>query len=89
MDIEFDNAKNLANIAKHGVDMRTAIDFDFETAMTHSDTRLNYGEERTVALGYIANRLHVLVFTLRRNRVRVISLRRANRKEGKAYHAKK
>jgi uncharacterized DUF497 family protein len=30
--IEFDNAKNMANIAKHGVDMGRAADFDFETA---------------------------------------------------------
>jgi uncharacterized DUF497 family protein len=50
---------------------------------------LNYGEDRTVALGFTANRLDVLVFTLRRNKIRVISLRRANRKEKKAYHGKK
>ena len=88
MKIEFDSAKNKANIAKHGVDMAAAADFDFETAKTWPDTRQSYGEDRTIALGFIADRLHVLVFTMRRT-VRVISLRKANNKERKAYHGEK
>jgi len=86
--IEFDSDKNKANIAKHGVDMAAAADFDFDTAKTWLDTRQNYGEDRTVALGFIAARLHVLVFTMRGRTVRAISLRKANHKERKAYHGK-
>jgi uncharacterized DUF497 family protein len=88
MKIEFDSDKNKANIAKHGVDMAAAADFDFDTAKTWLDTRQNYGEDRTVALGFIAARLHVLVFTMRGRTVRAISLRKANHKERKAYHGK-
>jgi uncharacterized protein len=84
--IEFDNAKNMANIAKHGVDMGRAADFDFETAKTSPDTRRNYGEDRVIALGFIARRLHVLVFTMRGQTLRVISLRKANSKERNAYY---
>jgi uncharacterized DUF497 family protein len=73
--IEFDNAKNIANIAKHGVDIGAA---DF--------TRRNYGEDRVIALGFIARRLHVLVFTMRSQTLRVISLRKANYKERNAYY---
>jgi uncharacterized protein len=84
--IEFDGAKNKANLAKHGVDMAAAIDFDFETARTAVDDRQHYGEERFVALGLISQRLHVLVYTMRGETVRVISLRKANAKEREAYH---
>ena len=89
MKIDFDSDKNKANIAKHGVDMAAAAGFDFDTAKTWLDTRQNYGEDRTVALGFIAARLHVLVFTMRGRTVRVISLRKANHKERKAYHGEK
>lgn len=89
MTIEFDRGKNIANVAKHGVDMSAAAEFDFETAVTWTDTRQSYGETRTIAVGLIANRLHVLVFTMRGLKLRVISLRKANRKESAAYHGKK
>jgi uncharacterized protein len=58
------SGKNIANVAKHGVDMAAAADFDFETAVTWTDTRKSYGEMPTIAIGFIANRLHVLVFTM-------------------------
>jgi uncharacterized DUF497 family protein len=87
--LEFDSGKNKANIAKHGVDMAAAAGFDFDTAETWLDTRQNYGEDRTVAPGFIAARLHVLVFTVRGRTVRAISLRKANHKERKAYHGEK
>jgi uncharacterized DUF497 family protein len=44
---------------------------------------------RTIAIGFIGLRLHVLVFTMRGQIMRVISLRKANRKESAAYHGKK
>jgi hypothetical protein len=66
--------------------MGAAANFDFDTAKTFSDTRRNYGEDRIIALGFIADGLHVLVFTMRGRTLRVISLRKANRKERKAYH---
>ena len=89
MAIEFDSGKNIASVAKHGVDMAAAADFDFETAVTWTDTRKSYGAMRAIAIGFIANRLHVLVFTMRGRKLRVISLRKANRKESAAYHGKK
>jgi uncharacterized DUF497 family protein len=89
MKLEFDSGKNKANIAKHGVDMAAAAGFDFDTAKTWLDTRENYGEDRTVALGFVAARLHVLVFTMRGRTGRAISLRKANHKERKAYHGEK
>jgi uncharacterized protein len=89
VEIEFDAAKNKANIAKHGVDMTLAAGFDFETATTWADTRKSYGEVRDIALGLIDKQLYVLVFTMRGRALRVISLRKANYKERKAYHGEK
>jgi uncharacterized DUF497 family protein len=65
LTIEFDRDKNIANVAKHGVDMSAAAEFDFETAETWTDTPQSYRETRPIAVGFIANRLHVLVFTMR------------------------
>jgi uncharacterized DUF497 family protein len=87
--IEFDMAKNHANIAKHGVDMAEAGNFEFDTALTTPDTRRSYGERRIIALGVVRERVHVLVFTMRGAALRVISLRKANHRETTTYHAKK
>ena len=84
--IEFDPDKNEANIAQHGIDMAAAADFEFDTAVVSVDSRKRYGETRNIGVGYIAARLHVLVFTKRRQTLRVISLRKANKREAKAYH---
>jgi hypothetical protein len=84
--IEFGAAKNRANIAKHGIDMAEAENFEFDTAFMTADTRHAYGEHRTIALGLIRGRLHVLVFTVRATTIRAISLRKANRREAKTYH---
>jgi uncharacterized protein len=89
LTIEFDRGKNIANVAKYGVDMAAAAEFDFETAVTWTDTRKSYGETRTIAVGFITRRLRVLVFTVRGPNLRVISLPKANRKESAAYYGKK
>ena len=82
MIIEFDPAKNAKNIAERGLSFRRAVDFDFETAKTWQDTRIDYPESRFIALGYLDNRLHVLVFCMIPGGIRVISFRKANQREG-------
>ncbi len=85
MQYEWDEAKRAANFARHGVDFAAAEDFEWDTALATRDTRLDYGEERWVALGYIGKRLHVLVYTLRAETIRIISLRKANKREKNYY----
>jgi uncharacterized DUF497 family protein len=60
-------------------------EFDFGSAVFAADTRKDYGEDRTRALGFIADTLYALVFTVRNGAIRVISLRRANRRERARY----
>lgn len=85
MDIEFDPAKDEANIAKHGVSLALAEGFDLTTAKIELDDRFDYGEDRFVALGLIGADVFVLIFTPRAV-VRVISLRKANRRERESYY---
>ncbi len=83
MDIEFDRAKDKFNIAKHGISLSRAV--DFEILHFVEDSRGNYGETRFRAWGLLDGAYHALIFTLRGERVRVISLRRAHKKEFDRY----
>lgn len=78
-------AKEAQNLLKHSISLDCASDFDFETSLTGVDTRHDYGEIREIGLGFIGERLHVLVFTMRGEICHVISLRKANRREIRRY----
>ena len=81
MQYEWDADKARANQEKHGVSFDDVHRFDWESAIEAEDVRYDYGELRMQALGLIDNRLHVLVYTMRGMNVRVISLRKANRRD--------
>ena len=81
----WDERKRAANLAKHAVDFAIVERFAFDTAVVIIDKRKDYGEVRYRALGMIDGRLHALVFTARAERIRVISLRRANERERRNY----
>jgi uncharacterized DUF497 family protein len=83
--LKWDEAKRIGNIAKHGVDFATIVDFEWDTALIWPDTREDYGELREVALGFIGTRLHAVIFTERDDVVRLISLRKATKKETRFY----
>lgn len=85
MKITYDSAKNSKNIAERGLSFDRVAQFDFATASIYADTRKDYGETRYIGLGYIEQRLHVVVFTETETGLRVISLRKANEREIKAY----
>lgn len=85
MDIVYDAEKSESNIVKHGISLAEAAQFEWDDALTWSDDRKNYGEVRMCALGYIGLRLYYVVYALRDNSCRVISLRKANPREVKRY----
>ena len=59
---------------------------DFDTATIEVDSRKDYGEHRHIIQAKLNGRLHVAVITIRDEDVtRVISLRKANKKEVKHY----
>jgi len=83
--ITFDPAKNLHNIAERGLSFELVGGFDFETAVFTVDARRDYGEIRHRALGLLAGRVHVLVFVEATSGIRVISFRKANKREVAQY----
>ena len=85
MRFEWDEAKRLSNIVKHGIDFAAAERFDWASAVVREDRRQSYGEPRWGAQGLIDGVVHTLIFTMRAGNVRVISLRRSNSKERTAY----
>ena len=85
MEITFDPEKSKHNLRERGLGFEMAAGFDFTTALYAPDTRKDYGEIRTRAIGYIEGTLYALVFTVRGKVLRVISLRRASRRERRRY----
>lgn len=85
MQIEFDPDKDATNQQKHGLSLAQAVHMDFGTAVYHRDARYDYGEDRFQVVGMIGGRLHMLVFTMRGNALRAISLRKANPREERRH----
>ncbi len=85
MKIEFDAGKNDCNIAERGLSFERVAEFDFAAAIFREDRRRDYGEKRMQATGFLSERLHMLVFVETAAGIRVISFRKANRREVKRY----
>lgn len=85
MLLEFDAAKSARNVKDRGIGFERFAEIDFDSAVTIEDRRRNYGEQRLRVLAHIDGRLHVATITPRGERIRVISLRRANKREERTY----
>lgn len=85
MDYKFDPARDESNLDKHDMSLADAENFEWETVIVHKDTRQQYAKQRFEATGYIGERLHVMVYCLRGDAYRIISLRKANPREVKRY----
>jgi uncharacterized protein len=84
MDIEFDPNKSAKNEKERGLPFSLASNFVLETAYIVRDLR-HSTEERFKATGYIDAKLYTIIFTIRNNKFRVISLRDASRAERNDY----
>ncbi len=82
---EWDEAKRQRNFDRHGVDFELIHDMDFDTSRMKPDDRFEYGEARDLVMGLIDGRLYIAVVTERGDKVRLISLRKANARERKQY----
>ena len=85
MHMEWDEEKDRINRAKHGISLARAAGLDWPRGETFSDRRADYGEDREVLYAYLGLRLFVCVFTRRGNLRRIISLRKANKREIRDY----
>ena len=85
MRIEFDPAKDAGNQTKHDVSLALAGELDWEAALVWVDDRFEYAEMRMIALAPKTHILYCVAFVDRGLVRRIISLRRANRREVKHY----
>ena len=85
MKYEWDESKNRANLAKHGLSFEDAEQVCSGPCVTFEDDRFDYGEERLITLGLLVGRVVVIAHTPRDEGTRVISMRKANRREQKIY----
>ena len=88
MRFRYDPAKVAANFRKHGISFADAEGvFQDPLAVTMEDPDAE-GERRFIAVGSgNATELLVVVYTMRGEEVRLISARRATRKERKTYES--
>lgn len=84
MEFGFDEAKRLANIAKHDLDFRDA-DLVFAGPILLGAARALDGEQRWLAVGMIENVYVTIIFTWRGEVIRLISMRKARRNERARY----
>jgi uncharacterized DUF497 family protein len=85
MEFEFDANKSSSNKAKHD------IDFIFAQSLWDDDSRLeipalNFDEPRYRVLGLIGGKVWSAIITYRKDKIRIISVRRARRNEEELYH---
>ncbi len=85
MQFDFDPGKDAANLSKHGLSLAAAAELSWDAALVWIDNRADYGEARMVALAPIGDVLFFVAFVDRDPARRIISLRRANRREVSHY----
>jgi uncharacterized DUF497 family protein len=87
LTFEWDQRKARSNLAKHGVGFEEASTvFSDPFSLTISDPEHSQVEERYVTMGTaFSGKLLVVVHTDRGDNIRIISARRASRRERKGY----
>jgi len=83
--IDWDEAKRQANLRKHGLDFSDAEEAFSAITHTVEDRRFSYGEQRFVTLGLLRDIVVVITHTEARDRIRIISMRKATRNEEALY----
>jgi uncharacterized protein len=85
MDHEYDEQKSEQTFIQRGIDFEFAARIFRSDCIEYEDRRAHYGEKRYVAIGPIDDGLFAVVYTWRNGRRRIISARRASRRERRAY----
>ena len=86
MPFEWDEKKNERNIRERGIDFADIVEMFEQPMLVAQDDRTDYGENRSIGMGYVRGRLMVVVFTQREpDLIRIISARKANRREQEKF----
>jgi uncharacterized protein len=85
VEIEFDPEKSAKNARERGLPFELAAELEWHKAFRFVDGRRDYGEERITAVAPMKGRLYVVCFTRRGRVYRIISFRKANKREERAH----
>ena len=85
MAVEFDAAKRDITLEVRGLDMARAGEVFAGATLTVEDDRQDYGEDRFITIGFLDERMVILVWTPRNGARRIISMRKANEREQALY----
>ena len=85
MRFEWDDAKRLVNLRKHGIDFVDAVEVFDGVTLTVEDKRFDYGETRYVTVGLLRDRVVVIAHTEQHEVIRLISVRKATQDEEAHY----
>ena len=87
MTFEWDEKKSRTNKSKHGIDFNTATELWNDQDRIEIQTNFP-SENRNAMIGKIGEKLWTAIFTRRVDAIRIISVRRARKKETKLYERK-
>ena len=86
MEFEWDENKNKSNQDKHGIDFNDAKEvFKDDNSIESETTQDNHGEKRWKIIGQLYGSILSVIYTIRNKTTRLISARKASRKERKDY----
>lgn len=85
MEFTWSEAKRAANLKAHGLDFADAPRVLEGVTFTFEDDRFSYGEDRLVTLGLLAGIPVSVVHTESEHEIRVISFRKATKRETTIY----
>ena len=86
LEFEWDEQKEISNLQKHGVAFADAVSAVADDPLARTIPAEFPGEERFVTIGTdLLGRTLVVVYVWRGNRVRMVSARKATRRERRAY----
>lgn len=85
VEFEYDLEKSAANQSKHGIDFKTA------QALWQDENRVLFNtiftdESRSGLIALFQNKLWCAIYTIRKERLRIISVRRARKYEENLYY---
>lgn len=84
MKFEYDPEKSAINTSKHGLSLERAKDLWLSPYLEIKAKTVN--EERFMVIGKIDGKLYSCIYTMRGDKLRLISARRSRKSEEDLYH---
>lgn len=88
MEFTWSETKRAANLKAHGLDFVDAPRVFEGVTFTFEDDRFSYGEQRFVTLGLLAGVPVSIAHTETNHEIRIISFRKATKRETSIYFTK-